>query len=147
MPLQDSNNLILQHYGKQFGENNIWDTRSENNCIVEDRAVQLVRLEFDKVDIAPYLIKHWPFKTDDAQHIATDYFGFNGCCSIDFTSPVYDWIITNLVYDPKSHLVKAQDLIVETSHSNLFNYDEDLIILKEIEKLLKKHAHLFNKSS
>lgn len=147
MPLQDNNCLILEHYGKRFGENNIWDTRSNGNQIVEDRAVKLLKLELDEVDISPYLVQQWPFKTDNGQEIPTDYFGFNGACYINFNGPVYDWIIKTLVRDPSDKKIKAQDLIIETSHNDLFNYDQDIETLKELEQLLKEHAHLFNKSS
>ena len=147
MPVGVHNKLIMEHYGKQFGENGQWDTRNENNVITQDRAVRFVSLSFDDVDVGQYLIRHWPFCTVDGQTIATDYFGFNGQCCVEFGTPVYDWIITDLVHDPTSHTVKAQDLIIETSHQDLFNYDQDLVTLKEIEQLLEQHAHLFNKSS
>jgi hypothetical protein len=109
--------------------------------------VRFVSISLDDVDIGQYLIRRWPFCTVDGQIIATDYFGFNGRCCIEFGAPVYDWIITNLVHDPNSHTVKAQDLIIETSHNDLFSYDQDLVTLKEIEQLLEQHAHLFDKSS
>jgi hypothetical protein len=147
MPLEAHNKLVMEHYGKQFGENGQWDTRSENDSITQDRAVRFISMSFDDVAVGQYLVRHWPFSTVDGQTIATDYFGFNGQCSIEFDAPVYDWIITHLVHDPTSHTVKAQDLIIETSHNDLFTYDQDLITLKEIEQLLEQHAHLFNKSS
>lgn len=147
MPVDQHNMLIMEHYGKQFGENGQWDTRSENDIIVQDRAVRFISLCMDDVDIGQYLIRHWPFRTHSGDVIATDYFGFNGQCCIEFDAPVYDWIITRLVHEPSSQVVKAQDLIIETSHNDLFTYDQDLVTLKEIEQLLEKHAHLFNKSS
>ena len=146
MPLQDRNCLILEHYGKKFGENGIWDTRSNGDQITEDRAVKLIKLELNEVDISPYLVRQWPFITDSGQSIPTDYFGFNGACHINFDSPVYDWIIKTLVHDPSNVKVKAQDLIIETSHNDLFNYNQDIETLKEIEQLLKENAYLFNKS-
>ena len=147
MPLHNENCLILEHYGKRFGENNIWDTHSKNDQIIADRAVKLIKLELNEVDISPYLCRQWPFKTDSGQEISTDYFGFNGACYINFNSPVYEWIIKTLVHDPSNIKVKAQDLIIETSHNDLFSYDQDIETLKEIDQLLKEYAHLFNKSS
>ena len=147
MPLGDTNSLVLTHYDKNFGHNNHWDTRSENGEIVADRAVKLLKLELDDVDIKKYIIRRWPFHTDDGQTIATDFFGFNGSCTINFGVPVYKWIIKNLVCNDPDTKSKKQDLIVETSHSDLFNYEHDLVTLKEIETLLDANAHLFNKSS
>jgi hypothetical protein len=147
MPAHEHNTLILEHYGKQFGQNNQWDTLSKDGVIIQDRAIRLISLELDEVEISQYLTAHWPFKTDSGQILPTDYFGFNGYCCIEFNSPTYDWIITKLVHDPSSYTPNAHDLIIETSHNDLFNYDQDLITLSEIEQLLNKHAHLFNKSS
>jgi hypothetical protein len=147
MPTDKHNTLRLEHYGKQFGENGQWDTHSDNGNIVRDRAVRLISLELDDVEISQYLIKHWPFKTSDGQLVPTDYFGFNGECCIEFNAPTYEWVINKLIHDPTTYTPKAHDLIVETSHNDLFNYDQDLVTLSEIEQLLKTHAHLFNKSS
>ena len=30
LPTQNNNSLVLEHYGKYFGENKRWDTKSEN---------------------------------------------------------------------------------------------------------------------
>lgn len=147
MPLEDKNSLVLTHYDKSFGENNVWDTHSKNGKITADRAVRLIKLELDDVDIKKYITRFWPFYTDDGRLVLTDFFGYNGSCTINFESPVYNWIIKNLVHDPADTKLKAQDLIVETSHNDLFNYENDLATLKEIEALLETHAHLFNKSS
>ena len=146
-PLEDINSLVMQHYGKSFGNNGIWDTKSENNIIIQDRGIKLIKLEFDAVNIEKYVIKHWPYTTDDGESFATDYFGHNGQFNITFDRKVYNWIITTLVHDPVSSVYRAQDLIIETSHNDLFNYENDVKELKEISHLLEKYAHLFNKSS
>lgn len=147
MPLLDNNTLIIQHYDKKFGENGQWDTKCEGDQIIEDRAVRLVKLEIDSVDITKYFVRHWTWTTTDGTELTTDYFGHNGQACIEFTAPVYNWIITKLVHDPETSKYKAQDLIIETSHSDLFNYTQDIIELAEIEKILKENAHLFSKSS
>ena len=103
-----------------------------------------MRLEFDQVNVIEYLLTHWPFITTSGEVVKTDYFGYNGSLTINFTTPVYEWIITHLV---QTKVNRTQDFIIETSHNNLFDYNNDLKELKEIEYLLEKHAHLFNKSS
>lgn len=136
------NSLVLEHYGKYFGQNNRWDTDSENGNIVRDRAIRIVSIELDDVDISKYMTKYWPLITDQGE-MFTDYFGHNGVCTIEFGAPVYDWIITELVHQP-NHQYKALDLIVETSHSDLFDYKNDLQEIAEIENILKTNAHLFD---
>ena len=143
--IQESNTITLMHYGKNFGTDGVWDTQTKDNLIVQDRAVKLTRIELDGVDIAKY-ISRWPFQTDIGETYYTDYFGHNGQLIIKFSSPVYKWIITELVCKTVGPDT-AQDLILETSHSSVFDYAQDLIELEEIEKLLVEHAHLLNKSS
>lgn len=145
VPDTDHNTLTLSHYGKSFGQDNIWDTRVENEKIVQDRAIKLIKLELNEVDITKYISK-WPFETDTGEILHTDYFGHNGQLEINFTSPVYDWIILNLVKESAGPDT-AQDLILETSHGSVFDYAQDLVELEQIDQLLAKHAHLFNKSS
>ena len=142
LPTQNNNSLVLEHYGKYFGENKRWDTKSENGKIVQDRAVKVCQLEFNDVDIKKHLYDNFLFQTN-GQSIKTDYYGNNGRCIINFEAPVYNWIITTLLREPMSSH-RAPDLVLETSHSDLFNYESDTKQLKELEHLLKQHEHLFN---
>lgn len=145
LPAKNLNCLVLEHYGKSFGINGRWDTESNGDVIVRDRAVKLIKLELNDVNIIKYITR-WPLVTDQGESMPTDYLGHNGQITINFNSPVYDWIITTLVRET-ADITDSQDLIIETSHSNVFDYGEDLVELKEISKLLNEHAHLFNKSS
>jgi hypothetical protein len=147
VPDLDVNCLLLTHHGKYFGENNRWDTRVEDDAIVQDRAVQLHGLELDGVDIVKYLRGRWFQHTTDGQVIDGTYFGHNATCRIDYSTPVYDWIITELIKNNTHRKYNAQDLILETSHSDVFDYGNDRELLDEIEQLLDTHAHLFNKPS
>lgn len=145
-PVDHHNSLIIQHYNKNFGQNGQWDTLSENGVIVQDRALQLLSLTLDEVDISKYIFDHCPLVTDTDMSVHTDYYGFNGSVTIDFSSPVYEWIIDTIV---RSRSKKMSDLTqaIETSHGNLFDYRQDLIELDELEKILDQNAHLFDKSS
>lgn len=63
--------------------------------------------------------------------------------TLHFNLPVYDWIIQTI----RRKKVPNTKVIVETSHSDLFNYDNDLKEIAEIEELIKQHEYLFNKST
>lgn len=146
VPTLEQNELTLTHYGKYFGENNRWDTRVESDEIVQDRAVQLNALELDGVDIVKYHRGRWLQKTTAGQEIDSVYFGHNASCCINFSAPVYDWIITQLVKNNTYRKYNAQDLILETSHSDVFDYGNDSRLLDDLDRLLETHAHLFSKS-
>ena len=146
IPLQDNNTVIIQHFDKNFGQNGQWDTISENDAIVKDRAVRLLSFELDEVDLREYLIQQCFFETDDGAKLHTDYYGFNGQTQIFFCAPIYNWIIDNIVKE-KTRNIFDLDQPIDTSFDNLFDYRQDLIELQELEQLLEQHAHLFDKSS
>jgi hypothetical protein len=145
MPLLDTNTLVIEHYGKKFGENGVWDVRTVGDTITQDRAVKINSIVIDQVELIGYLCKHWPLVTAD-DSVYTDYFGFNGQCTIAFSSPVYTWIIDSLVRPEETHK-PIYDLAVETSFGNLFDYQQDCTEIAEIENLLKKHASVLDKSA
>lgn len=141
-----NNTLIIQHYGKNFGQNGQWDTVSKDNVIVQDRAVKLLDIELDDVSIANYVVHQCMFETDNGERLNTDYYGFNGKIEINFDSPVYEWIIDTIV-KPKSRRLLDLSQPVETSANNLFEYEQDQRELAELETILEHNAHLFGKSS
>ena len=145
MRLLEENTLIIEHYDKKFGENGVWDVRVVDGEITEDRAVKVNSIVFDEVELIGYMYHHWPLITNDGP-VYTDYFGFNGRCAVNFSSPVYDWIIKSLV-QPAETNKPIYDLAVETSFGNLFDYCQDRKEIAEIEKILEKHAHIFDKSA
>lgn len=142
IPLENNNELRIQHFDKKFGENNIWDTQTFDGKIIQDRAFKITSLAFNDVDIVKHIMR-FPFVKDDGSEMRTDYFGFNGDLIIKFRNPVYEWIIEDLVR-PTTGPDSAPDFIIETSHNNLFDYDQDLVEIKKIKSLLKEYAHLFS---
>jgi hypothetical protein len=145
-PINTNNILIIQHYDKKFGQNGQWDTVSNDGTIVQDRALKLISLQLDSVDISEYIFKNCPLITEHKEVVNTDYYGFNGDVRINFDYPVYNWVIDNII-KPKSKISSDLSQAIETSYNNLFDYQQDLIELAEIENILNQNAHLFNKSS
>lgn len=139
-----NNTLIIQHYNKNFGQNGQWDTKSENNKIIQDRAVELLDIKLNQISIYKYFINNCPFVTNKKEKLYTNYYGFNGQTELNFSAPVYDWIICNIV---KPKAFTSPTLKIETSADNLFDYTKDIIEIAEIENILEKNADLFSKSS
>ena len=88
-PLLDTNTLKIEHYGKQFGENRKWDTYEFVLCdiLLDDVSIKTIWHNGTKVYIKDGL-------TTDSVGLAEMVFGFNGYFEIQFTAPVYDWIIS-----------------------------------------------------
>lgn len=134
---EEVNFLELKHYGKRFGDNGIWDTTE-----TADRAIKVVSVVINDIDITDIFYKI-PFETaDETQH--THYLGHNGVWKCEIPNNVYTWIIQHRHVGQR---LAAPNLVVETSHSDLFDYSRDLEELEELEQLIKQYAHIVDKSS
>lgn len=140
MPAQPVNQVVIKHKNKSFGTAGIWDTAVQNGIIVEDRAITLVDIALNDVSIKSYTFDRCRFVTEHGEGLQTDYFGHNGSFAFEFSVPVYEWIICNCV-KPTANI--DSDFVISTTADNLFDYDQDLIELDEIERILQQHAHLF----
>ena len=119
LKLSDSNHLEIHHYGKRFGENRCWDQYE----------FVLREIWFDDVPIS----KIWKCGNKEYHHngeIITDeigpvemVFGFNGIFSLDFTAPIYDWIIDKrkIIITPDKKKISSLDYYNReyTNHSEI----------------------------
>jgi hypothetical protein len=139
----ENNNLTFVHYGKSFGENNIWDkdftSEAECNLVIND-------IKFDQVSIDEHLKSQLKFKTnwtntqlrnEDPEFLKkyseSNSFGvmiFNGEISINYTTPVYNWLIINKYKIPRT------EIAFHSNYSARWHYDKDLAIIKEIKQLI-----------
>ena len=139
---QTVNYLEVEHYGKYFGEQGIWDTQVIDNKTVADRAIQIVSIVINEVEIYDIFFKLPFYSTVGEQH--THYLGHNGVWRCEFPENVYSWIIQQRHF---GKTITSSNLVVETSHSELFDYTNDITELEELENLIKQNAYLFDKSS
>ena len=89
LSLGQKNRLLIEHYGKRFGENRIWD---QHEFILQE-------IWLDDVPISKLWQSGKKLYFHNGKTIPDDLgpvdmvFGFNGSFEIEFTAPVYDWII------------------------------------------------------
>jgi hypothetical protein len=142
--LQHNNKLQITHYGKWLGPRRYDTERPDpNGPITADRAIKLEGLIFNDVELVQYAAQI-PFITDRGESWFTHHFGHNGTWELEFTTPIYDWIIERFV---RRQQTQSGDLMLETSHQDLWDYRNDQFELDEIERLLENHAYLFDKST
>jgi hypothetical protein len=135
--IHDSNILEVCMLGKRFGP--IWDTKVVDGVITKDQTLTIQTLEFDDVDIKPILVQV-PLEvipTGKSTQGTVDHhnctFNFNSCLQVSFSSPVYNWIIT------EKFIKKENDIKVENSFgswNHKFNYAATRDYLEKIKKLL-----------
>jgi hypothetical protein len=142
IPERSTNQVIIRHMNKRFGANGIWDSEVNNNELIKDRAVELLDFEINSVSIKSWIFNTCKFVTIDGEQLRADYFGYNGSATINFDSPVYEWIICNCIRS--TAVIDSSKFVINTTLDNLFNYTNDIKELDEIERILEQHAYLFS---
>jgi len=135
------NNLVFNHYGKQFGENNVWDKNPDTGeeCLVTIKDIRLNsvsigdlkrKLIFD-VDWSDWMRNHDPSLTNSYKTFNSDgVMVFNGTITFDFETPVYDWLILNKYKVPKSNTAYF------SNYTNRWHYEDDISVINEIKNLM-----------
>jgi hypothetical protein len=107
-----NNRLTIEHLGKSFGQNNIWDTDQHNDCVLKIQDIQL-----DQVSIGKELhsnlifVTNWASEqlTQNSEEFIKKYsviencmgqMNFNGTINFDFEVPVYEWLIKEKFINP-----------------------------------------------
>lgn len=138
------NILTFEHYGKQFGENSVWDSAEDGSksCYVEINDIR-----FDDVSIENYKNKlTFCTKWSDTQlQLNTKEFidqydkfafsgpmSFNGIVNLEFETPVFNWLTIS------KYKVPMAEIAYFSNYSARWHYDEDLKIIKEIEELINE---------
>lgn len=140
---RDQNCLRFEHFGKRFGQDNIWDTSVDTG---DDCKLQIVDVSFDDVSIGPKLRSNMTFVTaltgdqsDNKEFIeqysvidrSDGWMTFNGVIDFEFETPVYDWLIVN-----KFRVDKTNSQAYFSGYSDRWNYQEDQDIIDDIKKLM-----------
>jgi hypothetical protein len=139
----ENNTLQLIHHGKKFGENNIWDSDAEGKqkCYLEINDIHFEGIS-GKDDILRNLefVTHWTHEQlKGDQNFISQYskfysYGtmiFNGEIAIEFSTPIYNWLID------KKFKLPMKEVAYFSDYSSRWHYDEDLKLLNEIKEIIK----------
>jgi hypothetical protein len=137
------NELKFIHYGKSFGEDGVWDSSPDAS---EQCFININDILFNEVSIGETLKSKLIFNTRwtdlQQQHNTQEFIdtyskiqcygmmNFNGSITIDFDTPVYNWLIFN------KYKVPMTDTAYFSNYSARWHYEEDLNVIKEIKELI-----------
>lgn len=137
--------LRMRQIGKRFGEQDVWDTDVATG---QDCWIEIQDIRFDDVTMGQRLIDDLTFVNEwspiqrqhnDPQFIdqwsrfaCNGRMNFNGYIDIDFTMPIYNWLILT-----KYKTNRSSQTSYFSSYTDNWHYEEDLEILKEIKELMK----------
>lgn len=138
LSLTSAHNVVkLIHHGKRFGQDHIWDTKTVDGIIVQDRRMQLVEFNIDGIDMMPSLPKLAFVQERTLGEPLLDpmvwsgRFDFNGSVVMDMSPTPMNWAIDMLRKRPRSYATYFSD------HSRLFHHDEDVKLIAEIRSMLE----------
>jgi hypothetical protein len=139
----DTNCVRLVHYGKQFGENGVWDGLPDGS---EQCYININDIKFDGISIGEHIMSQLVFTTswsdlqkinhgkdfvDQYSSIKTNgMMNFNGEISLNFSLPIMNWLILN------KYKVSVTDAAYFSNYSLRWHYEKDLELLKQIKELM-----------
>lgn len=135
----EKNKLSIGMKGKQFGEQNIWDTQvDEQGKIINDLQLVFDDVKLEDVSILDLLIKHQYYADDthgqpiqNAPVLVDNKIGFNGSFTFEYTLPVL-----NSITNQKFKLPLNEDISYFSNYTALFHYEEDQRLINEIQDIL-----------
>ncbi len=155
--LTDGHHTIsIEQYGKKFGENREWHTRAN-----ADRYIEILDLKFGHVTVQPFWHQGVTVNTfNDRQlqdfeksHVDPPFrqtihegydkirLSFNGAYSLEFDTPVYDWLILNRI-----PMYRVTGRLKESSLTSVANWRLDYITNSgEVKQLLDECKAMLEK--
>tara|TARA_R110001592_G_scaffold360068_1_gene667865 strand:- start:6 stop:584 length:579 start_codon:yes stop_codon:yes gene_type:complete len=138
--LHEGNTFIIGMNNKRFGGNNQWDTKSQNNEIVEDKTIQIKSTKLNGVDCMMLFNNKFYVKPVDKQQ---SYFpdvvesigtmNYNGYFTFGFDMPLYNSLINK-----KYKRTMDQNMSYFSNYTKVFHYDDEIEIINYIKGILDK---------
>jgi hypothetical protein len=142
---QEKNQLLIEHYGKQFGDNNIYDCTADQS---QDCTLSIKDIRFEDVTVGSEIINKLFFKTvwtkQQLQTMAPGVLlqmstvscsnrtmNFNSIFSLEFETPILNWLT---IAKYKKTLENSSYF---SNYSSRWHYEKDLELIEEIKELIK----------
>lgn len=140
------NRFIVGMEGKRFGRNGVWDTKSRDNKIVQDKTINVVSVKLDDVECKSLFDHKFFVQRVDKQ---PSYFpdvvesigmmNYNGYFTFDFDTPLYNSLINKKFKKPMD-----SDLSYYSNYTKVFHYEEETEVINSIYDILKEIDEKFS---
>jgi len=142
----DDNLLVLGMDNKSFGTNGIWDTKTIDNVIEQDKTIKIESVKLDSVECKELFNNKFYVKRSGKQPSyfpdvvnALDTMNYNGYFKLNFTLPLYNNLI-NQKYKKEIEYDKSYF----SNYTKTFHYEGEKKIINEISELLKEIDEKFS---
>jgi hypothetical protein len=143
--LKKGNMFVIGMNNKSFGKNRIWDTKSENNKIIEDKSIKIQSLKLEGVECKDLFGNKFHVRRVDKQPSyfpdqveAVDTMNYNGYFCFGFDLPLYNFLIN------KKFKKATKKISYFSNYTKVFHYEHEEKIIREIEKNLKEIDEKFS---
>jgi hypothetical protein len=144
---QEKNQLTIEHYGKQFGDNNVYDCTADQS---QDCILTIEDIRFENITIGSEIMNQlflkpvWTKKqlqTIDPDvllqmsTISCQYntmMNFNSIFSLEFETPILNWLIISKYKKP------LENNAYFSNHSSRWHYERDIELIAEIKELMNQ---------
>lgn len=144
--VEKSNHLVIQHYGKRFGDGDIYDCSSDQS---QDCVLKIKDIKFNDVPVGQELMSKLYFETEwtPAQlknltpeflqemskiNCANGTMNFNSVLKISFEKPILNWLTI------AKYKTEDKQQAYFSNYSLRWHYVEDLKLIEEIKSLIKQ---------
>ena len=134
----DTNKLEIGMCNKKFGKNGIWDTKSINGKITEDKTIELNSCKINDVDVKDLMLENqFHVNIVDQQPIyhpskikSNGIMNYNGAFYLTYDLPLY-----NSLTNQKWKKSPDDSLSYFSNHTLVFHYEQDRKLINEIENI------------
>lgn len=144
--LPKANKIIIGMNNKSFGKNRVWDTKTHNNKIIEDKTIKILSLKLDDVECKDLFKNKFHVKRTHQQPDyfpdiveATDTMNYNGYFGFGFDLPLYNSLI-----DKKFKNKKETEMSYFSNYTKVFHYEGEKKLIEEIKKNLQEINEKFS---
>jgi len=145
--LDQNNSLVIGMNNKSFGQNRVWDTKTENNIIKQDKTIRILSLKLDDVECRTLFDNKFYVKRS---HKQPSYFPdvvdsvntmhYNGYFRFSFDMPLYN----SLIKKKFKKNIGSTSASYFSNYTKVFHYDDEQKIINDIYRILDKIDEKFS---
>jgi hypothetical protein len=145
--IEKNNVLVIGMNNKSFGQNKIWDTKTKQNVILEDKTIRVLSLKLNGVECRDLFGNKFYVKRTHKQPSyfpdvvdSVDTMNYNGYFTFSFDMPLYNSII-NKKFKKDGGPTNASYF---SNYTKVFHYEDEKKIIKDIYKILDRIDEKFS---
>ena len=144
--LDERNRFVIGMNNKSFGKRGVWDTKTKDNEILQDKTLTIKSIKLDDVECMPLMNNTFHVQRADKQPSyfpdkieSTGVMNYNGYFTFSFDLPLYNSLINQKYKKPLD-----EKLSYFSNYSKVFHYDEEKEVINSIYDILKEVDEKFS---